>query len=356
MGLLAITFFAIIPAASAQDQPKGPPDAAAARRLRIKEVRQPPSGPFAAVTALQTWALNPSSYPGSSPGTYGIDLSHWETDDCSVNWQALPGFGLRFVYLETSTGVTSKSTVVTAWNQLESLNSSKTLFRGAYHFLYPNFLVINGSTPSDIDASKQAGTFLQSIGANGQKQAQLPPIVDIEWTRTKVDAAGWAQCPSGSRQTDSSGQYCDMWYQMTPQNITKFVQDWISRVEGVTQQKAIIYTNASWWSDRLGSAGADLLKNRAVWISVYTSGAPKYDSSWTGKGGNPTLGMPPLPNRVAYPSPYNIPDFWQFSATGTLSGPDPFSCHDPNNDPRGALDFSFIPVTGAQFETVFGIQ
>jgi Glycosyl hydrolases family 25 len=354
--VFCLTFFSLTSFAYSQDRTQGPPDAAAMKRLRFREAAGPPGGPFAAVlTPPATWTLD-TTY---RTGTYGIDFSYYETDGCKVDWQALARFGLRYVYLETSTGVKAPPSVLAAWQQLASLHASKTLFRGAYHFLYPNFLVIANSTPKDTDASVQAKTFWQNIGVvPGQKPAQLAPIIDMEPTKTRVDpnSADWADCPQDSREIDNGKNYCDMWYKMEKQDIATFAQDWIGKVEQATSQHVTIYTNANWWQSRLGPSGDALLKNRAIWISRYPqSGRPDYVSSWTGQGGNPTLGMPPLPSMISYPSPYNTADFWQFAASGTLSS-DPFTCSNPSDDPKGNLDFSFVPISGTQFETVFGVQ
>lgn len=56
---------------------------------------------------------------------------------------------------------------------------------------------------------------------------------------------------------------------MSTDQIVDAVQIWLTRVEAVVGKKPIIYTNAHWWSERLGSDKR--LAKYDLWISDYGS-------------------------------------------------------------------------------------
>jgi|HubBroStandDraft_6_1064221.scaffolds.fasta_scaffold248015_2 GH25 family lysozyme M1 (1,4-beta-N-acetylmuramidase) len=327
-----------------KEQLNGPPDLATLRRLRAIEANEKVSAPFASrETPAPAWVLN-TNYRS---GTYGIDLSHWETKPCtfdSAHLQRLPSYGLRFVYLETTRGTKVYTSVGKVWTLLAPLHASKTLFRGAYHFLMP--LNPDGTG----DAASQANAFLKSVGAGGSdKLAALAPVLDIESTHTPITQGtdAYNNCKRREQDSDTKAYYCDRWSEMTKQKIVALAQAWIAAVEPVTKQKVTLYTNDGWWNDDniMGTSGMPLSSGRPIWIANYpTSGMPQYDNA---------ANLPPLPNNVTYPNPYNKPSFWQFTQSGSLSS-DPFSCS--SDDPQGSLDFSYVPLPEAQFEAVFGVQ
>jgi GH25 family lysozyme M1 (1,4-beta-N-acetylmuramidase) len=350
--IFSLAFFSLTSLAYGQDLTQGPPDLATLRRLQFLQAEGKTHGPISRLEALaKTWTLDTKV----RVGTYGIDLSHYETDPCSVDLSKLPTYGLRYAYLETTRGLKTFNSVLQAWTQLASLHASKTLFRGAYHFLMP--LNPDGTG----NATDQANTFLQSIGAVGNnKPIELPPIVDIEPTNTPVTPGTdeYKACKRLTTDTSTGKQYCDMWYKMNQTDIVTMAVQWADTVRTATGQNVIVYSSPGAWDQVIGPSpnGKPLLGGRAIWLARYTSGGPTKPPNWPPGSWNAAANMPTLLDNTPYPSPvYNVPDFWQFSRTGSLTS-DPFKCANKGDDPMGKLDFSFVPVTGTQFETVFGVQ
>jgi len=321
-----------------QNQTLGPPDLGALQRLRLLEAgERPPLGqaPLGRVIAppTKTWTLTPGVAKKSS-GTFGLDLSYYETDDCRINWQTVAAVGVRYVYLEMTKGETSYPSVIHNWEQLESLHVSKTLFRGAYHFLLPN-------ADLGTDATAQANKFLTTIGAvSGRKPVEFPPILDIEPTKTPI-TPGTAEFNNCTRRSsDGDHNYCDMWYKMNPQDIVKLALNWTTMVKRATGQDVMIYSSPGAWTQVVGTSGQPLVAGKAIWIARYSAdGGPDKDPKWPSDTWNSTWNMPALFGGASYPSvTYNVPNFWQFSATARLSQ-SPFSCTG-SPDPTGQLDFS----------------
>ena len=234
-------------AALGEDLIQGPPNLDAMRRLRALESTLTPSDalesvesrvtPAAPPAAAHHWTLTPE-IADNSTGTFGIDFSRYETNDCKLDWSKVTAMKLRYVHLETTRGETPFPTVVKAWNELEPLHASKTLFRGAYHFLLPN-------DDLSTDATKQANAFLTSIGAvGGNKPVQLPPIVDIEPTKTpiKPGTAEYDKCQRRTTDDDGKQHYCDMWYKMKPKDIVTLALDWANKVKQATGLEVMVYS------------------------------------------------------------------------------------------------------------------
>jgi hypothetical protein len=141
--------------------------------------------------AQQPYVLTPTVRQ-EFPGTFGIDVSHYDFDkftaqnmpqqcksqtgyddpfcSCTLDWKALKDSGLDFAYLKASDGKSTDYSFAKNWRSLESDHEAGRIYRGAYHFFrYKD------------DVKEQASTFLQAIGAvNGAKPKQLSPSLDLE--------------------------------------------------------------------------------------------------------------------------------------------------------------------------------
>lgn len=351
--------------ASAEDQSSDQLSADAVKRFRALEQSNVPQNAraltdTAAAPTAQSWTLSPD-ITKNSRGTFGIDISHYDTKGCTFTWQKIIDVGLRFVYDEVTRGaVVTDQSVVDTWNQLEPLHASKQLFRGAYHFLMPN-------ADEGSDATAQAQAFLGAIGAvNGKMPIELPPIVDIEPTNTPVtkDSVHYNSCKqAGYLKHDSrSDRYtCDDWYTYIStnkrQNIVALAQSFASAVKAATDQDTIVYSGLGAWSEVMGGNAnlyRPLLTGRAVWMSRYTvDGSNQKQSGWGTADWNAQWNMPVMFGGASYPMgpAYNVPDFWQFAQYGRMSR-NPSSCADL----QGNMDLNYIPVRDTQFETVFGIH
>jgi GH25 family lysozyme M1 (1,4-beta-N-acetylmuramidase) len=299
-------------------------------------------------------------------GTFGIDLSHYSFDvangdascrtqqgysaaacSCAANWQSIAGAGVKYVYTKASDGRGIDLSFKAVWLQLEPMHKSGALFRGAYHFFRP-----------DIDPDTQADAFLRQIGAvDGQKPAQLPPALDIEWSNKRVSPGDpdFEPCGQAGRRTmDNEKYYCDMWYKRKPAEIAEMARKWIDHVEAATGRRVIVYTNpTAWWNAVMTPQEDGLLSTRSIWTSRYTAAGPAYDARWTTLSGSARWKMAPLPRGVSYPqATYNVPHHWQFTEGGKLPG-SVFTC---GGQPTGrSMDMNWVPVGANDFPRLFGI-
>jgi GH25 family lysozyme M1 (1,4-beta-N-acetylmuramidase) len=293
-------------------------------------------------------------------GTFGIDLSHYAFDiapknqacqnqqgylteacSCVADWQAVSKSGVRYVYSKASDGSGVDLSFAKFWSDLRPTHEAKTLFRGAFHFLRPG-----------VDPDRQADAFLRAVGAlNGQKPAQLSPVLDIEWSNRliKPDTPEDKECLGRWRtRNDKGDQICDMWYAVPSATIAAMAKRWIDRVEQATGLQVTIYTNpTAWWNPVMSANGdAILSNNRPVWTSRYTGPGPQYDRRWGALNGSSDWKMAPLPRGASYPrnpppARYYPAHFWQFTESGFLES-NFLTCD--RRSVRKAVDINFIPV------------
>lgn len=301
-------------------------------------------------------------------GTFGINFSHYDFDrdsrnpicqdqanyntaacSCTIDWKTIVKSGLKYAYSKASDGDDPDLSFARNWSELRPLHANGTLLRGAYHFLRP-----------DVDAQKQAESFLRQIGAvNGKKPAQLPPVLDIEWSYKPVAEGSpeFAACPRNRLQKRPNGTFrCDMWHLVPAEQIVASAKKWIEIVEAATGRSVIIYTNTGgWWDEVMGEAGRPLTKRQAIWLSAYPkSGAPDYDSRWSERNGSEKWRMPPLPIGASYQQDsYKVAHFWQFTESGYL--PDNIYTCGGRSESK-TMELNWIPVAGSQFKKVFGVS
>jgi GH25 family lysozyme M1 (1,4-beta-N-acetylmuramidase) len=357
VGLATAPAVAAAAAVAAEDASQDQIDPAALRRFWV--------GDILPVAAAPPYVLT-SQERAKFPGSFGMDLSHYSFDidagnpvcktpqgyataacSCVADWQAVVDNGVRYVYSKASDGSGLDLSFAKFWTDLKAKHEAKVLFRGAFHFLRPG-----------IDADRQADAFLHAIGAvNGQKPAQLSPVLDIEWSNKAIipNTPEFLACPASRRTQNDQGKFfCDMWYQVPSATIAVIAKKWIDRVEQATGAPVTIYTNpTAWWNPVMSSDGDDVLRNRAVWTSRYTSAGPQYNPHWTVLNGSPFWKMAPLPRGASYPPDngrYSIAHFWQFTESSFLAT-NFLTCG--GHLQKKALDLDFIPVSGNDYPVPF---
>jgi GH25 family lysozyme M1 (1,4-beta-N-acetylmuramidase) len=356
---LAIAAFLACGSAGAQDASQDEVDPRALRKFWIG-------------TQTKARALTPPPYTltekerAKYPGVFGVDLSHYSFDistsgscstpigypdpkcSCSVDWTKFSSNGVFYIYSKASDGSGMDLSFQRFWSEMAPKHASKSMFRGAYHFLRPG-----------VDAKAQAETFLASIGAvDGKKPEQLPPVLDIEWSSKRVipDTSPFKACPVSRRTRNSNGDYyCDMWYTKSADEIVVLAKEWIDLVSKATGRSVVIYTNpTAWWNPVIGNAGNLLSHSQAIWMSRYTGGGPTYNPKWTKEGGSPEWKMPPLPDGASYPvGKYTTAHFWQFLDNGLLPTK-AFTC---NGKLAGrSIDMNWVPVNTTDYQALFGVS
>ena len=243
------------------------------------------------------FALPPKfSFPDNArdTSTFGIDISNnnEKACNCQLNWTAILENKVQFVYLKATEGATyTDSTYLRSYPILRDFQSRGVVNVGVYHFL---------TSTADID--KQIHHFLDVY--NSPSPQDLPPSLDLEW-----NLGAWDEdCPSNAtvkirRSGGAIVKRCDLWYRLTGDDIIGKANAWIDSVKNTTKRAPIVYTNAAWWSSRMGNPSKIYqLHTSLIWIADYS------------KGGLGTQN-PRVPGEHTW-------DLWQFSETATISNGD----------------------------------
>jgi GH25 family lysozyme M1 (1,4-beta-N-acetylmuramidase) len=336
--------------------------AAPARQGILKSNEAP-----APVAALPPYVLTDAARQ-QFPGTFGIDVSHWDFDkfdsrhppaqcksqagyddafcSCKVDWSKIKASGVDFAYLKATDGTGTDLSFARNWQALKEEHEAGRIYRGAYHFL-------RFTDPAD----KQAAAFIAAVGAtNGAKPPQLSPSLDMEPIPSGPIVPGSdldQKCPQSRRAKDGQGRIvCDLWYAFTTAQVLQMAETWITAVEQATGVPVAIYTTQNWWKNAIGNAGDNtILKKRPIWIARYTDNnpdrGPSYFPAWGGSGKK--WGMPPLPGAPTYPQDaYTDPHFWQWTEASRLTTP--FPCNTSNG---GDTDLNWVPLASDKYKAVF---
>ena len=219
---------------------------------------------FAAVwptALLLVLALGPAvahaQLPYSKAGKLtGIDVSHWQG---YIGWSSVADAGVKFAIAKATDG-RSYADSRYARNQLRS--EAVGIRFGAYHFARPD--------GTYRDAIREADFFVETANLAGR---HLLPALDLEVS-------------GGLGRTA----------------LRAWVTKWLTRVESRLGVKPMIYTTASFWSDRLGNTTWFAANGyRVLWIAHWNVDAPNVPASdWNGRGWT----------------------FWQVSSCGKIPGID----------------------------------
>ncbi|HMO32780.1 MAG TPA: GH25 family lysozyme [Lacibacter sp.] len=179
-------------------------------------------------------------------GLHGIDVSHHQG---RIHWKEVKamrsgGIGLDFVFIKATEG-TAHTDRQFRYNWKQSRRVELT--RGAYHYFIPS-----------RDGREQAAHFLRQVEL---LPGDLPPVLDVEQTNG-----------------------------VPRELLRRRVRDWLTQVETAVGVRPILYTNASFYENWLGS-GFD---EYPLWIAHYLQPkSPRTRRSWL---------------------------FWQHSETGRVNG------------------------------------
>jgi lysozyme len=187
----------------------------------------------------------------------------------TIDWTKVKSAGRAFAFIKATQGNYNKqSTFPAHWTGAQAAG----VIRSPYHFFDPT-----------IDGVAQATWFLDEVNAAGGLVAgDLPPMLDIE-------------CPTSSSQSQAQAncEYSGNSGWAPTATIVSRVFDWLAAVKQATGRTPIIYSYPSWFGD-VGLTDTRLAAF-PLFIATYASCA-------------------------SVPSPWTQTVFWQYSASGSVSG------------------------------------
>ena len=196
----------------------------------------------------------------------GVDVSDSQG---AITWSSVKSSGRAFAFVKATQGnYTTDVTFTANWANTQTAG----LMRSPFHFF-----------DGTIDGIEQANYFLATIdGAGGFQPGDLPPMLIL-------------QCPTSSNEatTELNCEYNSDSGWVDTSTLSQRVFDWLNTVEAATGRKPIIYSYPSWFAD-VGFTDATLA-NYPLFIATYGSCA-------------------------SVPPPWTTATFWQYSATGSVSG------------------------------------
>jgi lysozyme len=214
--------------------------------------------------------------------TFGIDVSHHNFDGCkcTFDWADVASHKVQFVYVKATQG--TRYADPTFVRSVTGARDDGKLAVGAYHFLTTD------------DAGAQAANFVKQMRAAGD--LDLLPSLDLEWDLGPMTSA----CPSDAVVTMSATKkLCDRWSTLKSSEIMDKVKVFVAAVTKATGRPVSLYTNAAWWSARVGSKVApSSLGLPVIWVADYS------------KSGLATE-VPKTPGREAWTA-------WQFTAAAKV--------------------------------------
>jgi lysozyme len=187
----------------------------------------------------------------------------------AIDWAKLAAAGRHFAFIKATQGTyDTQSTFGSDWSGALAAG----VLRSPYHFF-------DGTD----DGVAQANAFLAELtSAGGLAVGDLPPLLDIECPTASTQAAS----ESGCEYTGDSG-----W--VAPATLQQRMFDWLDTVQAATGVTPIIYSYVSWFADV--QVTDSKLADYPLFIASY----------------NPC---------ATVPAPWTAATFWQYSATGTVSG------------------------------------
>ncbi len=182
-----------------------------------------------------------------------IDVSHWQG---APAWRQVKNSGINFVIAKASEG----DTLTDGQYKRNRKRAQKLgLPFTAYHFARPD--------KTANDAIIEADNFIAGAGLRGRN---LVPVLDLE------DSGGL-----GVRQ------------------LRRWVRAWLARVDARLGVKALIYTNPSFWRDRMGDTQWFANKGYRLWVAHWQVDQPSVPAgNWAGNGWT----------------------FWQYDNCGAVAG------------------------------------
>ena len=239
--LAATALFATSSASAAPVEPDGggdPTPSSEAQGAGIEEPGDAAMGWKERDPRTRTMVSAPTA---AASGVPGIDVSGHQG---SVDWAGQYGAGKRFAFVKATEGRTYESpSFASQYN-----GSYKAGFiRGAYHF----------ALPDSSSGANQANHFVDEGGGWSSDGKTLPGALDMEWN------------PYGATCYGKSRSAMRSW-----------INDFLSTYKSRTGRYPVIYTNATWWTQCVGS-DTSFGQKSPLWIARYSDTRGTLPAGWS---------------------------------------------------------------------------
>ncbi|CAI2371474.1 unnamed protein product [Moneuplotes crassus] len=228
---------------------------------------------LAGIKLHQTYAIADVNEHPDNQSIYGIDVSHWQG---VINWASVANYQYKgrkigLVFMKATEGVNTVDSRYLENSKGVSQNLDVKV-KGAYHYFHPK-----------TSATGQADHFASMLSKD--------PYFDKakDWIAIDVE--------------DPNVLGEDSPYGMTKAEYAKTIKDFLDSMKAKGYVNQMIYGGTSYWESRIGSAGADLWKGRALWKARYRDPFEN-EQFWT----------------TDLPTGAPAVSVWQFSDAGKIDG------------------------------------
>ena len=202
--------------------------------------------------------LRAADVPGWTPG---MDISYWQGEATTIDWDEAVARGARFAYVKASEG--SYGETSDRYIAQRRAAAAHGLYTGAYHFANPNARYASGATQARLFADYSGGWNAPFADFPIPGEKLLPPMVDLEWNPYPED-----------------GDAC---YNLTPPEMVDWIHDFVDTATELFGRPPVIYTNTSWWNLCTGGSAefADSPLSIADWSTDKPGGPGVLPAGWT---------------------------------------------------------------------------
>lgn len=209
-----------------------------------------------AALVVSAATLVATAAPAQAATVNGIDISHYQG---AINWTSVRNSGIEFAFIKATEGTSYKDPRFNT-NYVAAYNAG--VIRGAYHF----------ARPAASSGAVQANFLASNGGAWSADSRTLPAALDIE--------------------NNPSGAQC---YGLSTTQMRNWIADFLNTYRARTGRYAVIYTTTNFWNTCTGNY-TGFAANHPMWVARWAS----------------TVGT--------LPAGWGVWSFWQYSATGRVSG------------------------------------
>jgi GH25 family lysozyme M1 (1,4-beta-N-acetylmuramidase) len=178
---------------------------------------------------------------GGGTAVRGLDISAYQHAGSAIDWDLLPGQGIRFVAIKASEGTYYVNPYYPSDAHAAAAAGLAVL---PYVFASPN-------------RAGGAATADYAVRTIGSGRGRLPLVVDLE--------------------NDPYNRHADCYGLHVPATIA-WIAAFTARAKALTKRYPVIYTTTAWWRECTGSTGQ--FRRDPLWLAAFDGTRPTVPTAW----------------------------------------------------------------------------
>ncbi|HEY6492744.1 MAG TPA: GH25 family lysozyme [Trebonia sp.] len=178
---------------------------------------------------------------GGGTAVRGLDISAYQHAGSAIDWDLLPGQGIRFVAIKASEG----TYYVNPYYPSDA-HAAATAGLAVLPYVF--------ASPNRAGGAATANYAVRTIGSGRRR---LPLVVDLE--------------------NDPYNRHADCYGLHVPA-IIAWIAAFTARAEALTKRYPVIYTTTAWWRECTGSTGQ--FRRDPLWLAAFDGTRPTVPAAW----------------------------------------------------------------------------